>query len=50
MKDLMRAILLNVAIYSGAIFANSDDNIEAAVTSVICGVASSLFVTTNDKK
>lgn len=50
MKNYIRTILLIVAIYSGAIAANSDDNIEAAVAAAICGVASSVFVTTNDKK
>lgn len=48
MKNYIRTILLIVAIYSGAIAANSDDvNIEAAV---ICGVACFGFVITNDKK
>lgn len=49
MNDLIRTILLIVAIYSGVIAANSDDvNIEAAV---ICGVACSGFViiTKDDK-
>ena len=50
MKNYIRTILLIVAIYSGAIAANSDDNIEAAVTAVICGVASSVFVATKDDK
>ena len=46
MKNLIRTILLLVAIYSGAVAANSDDvNIMAAV---ICGVACSGFVTTKD--
>ena len=48
MKDLMRAILLNVAIYSGAIFANSDDiNI---IWIVIFDLACILFVITKDDK
>ena len=48
MKNLIRTILLLVAIYSGAVAANSDDvNIMAAV---ICGVACSGFVTTKDNK
>ena len=38
MKNYIRTILLIVSIYSGAIAANSDDNIEGAVTAVICGV------------
>lgn len=46
MKNLIRTILLLVAIYSGAAAANSDDvNIMAAV---ICGVACSTFVTIKD--
>ena len=48
MNDLIRTILLTMAIYFGAIAANSDDvNIVAAV---ICGVACSGFVITNDNK
>ena len=48
MKNYIRTILLTVAIYFGAIAASSDDiNIVAAV---ICGVASSVFVTTKDDK
>ena len=48
MGDLIRTILLTVAIYFGAIAANSDDvNIEAAV---ICAVACSGFVITKDDK
>ena len=46
MKNLIRTILLLVAIYSGAVAANSDDvNIMAAV---ICGAACSGFVMTKD--
>ena len=46
MKNLIRTILLTIAIYSGAVAANSDDvNIMAAV---ICGVTSSGFVMTKD--
>ena len=47
MKDLIRTILLTVAIYFGAIAANSDDvNIVAAV---ICGVAcAGLAIITDD--
>ena len=48
MNDLIRTILLTVAIYFGAIAANSDDvNIVAAV---ICAVACSGFVITKDDK
>ena len=46
MKNLIRTILLTIAICSGAAAANSDDvNIEAAV---ICGVACSAFVIIKD--
>ena len=46
MKNLIRTILLLVAIYSGAVAANSDDvNI---MTAVICGAACSGFVMTKD--
>ena len=46
MGDLIRTILLTVAIYFGAIAANSDDvNIEA---SVICAVACLGFVIIKD--
>ena len=48
MKNLIRTILLLVAIYSGAVAANSDDvNIMAAV---ICGGACSTFVMIKDNK
>ena len=48
MKDLIRTILLLVAIYSGAVAANSDDvNIMAAV---ICGAACSVLVMIKDNK
>ena len=45
-KNLIRTFLLVIAIYSGAVAANSDDvNIMAAV---ICGAACSGFVMTKD--
>ena len=48
MKDLIRTILLTIAIYFGAIAANSDDiNIGAAAA---FGVASLGFVLTKDDK
>ena len=48
MKNLIRTILLTIAIYSGAVAANSDDvNIWAAV---ICAAACSGFVMTKDNK
>ena len=46
MKNLIRTILLTIAIYSGAAAANSDDvNI---ITAVICAAACSGFVMTKD--
>ena len=46
MKNLIRTILLTIAIYSGAAAANSDDvNIEAAV---MCAAACSAFVIIKD--
>ena len=46
MKNLIRALLLVIAIYFGAVAANSDDvNIMA---SVICGAACSTFVIIKD--
>ena len=48
MKDLIRIVFLTIAIYSGAVAANSDDvNIWAAV---ICGVACSVLVMIKDNK
>ena len=46
MKNLIKTILLTIAIYSGAVAANSDDaNIWAAV---MCAAACSGFVMTKD--
>ena len=46
MKDLIRTVFLTMAIYWGAVAANSNDvNIWAAV---ICGTACSGFVMTKD--
>lgn len=46
MKNLIRPLLLVIAIYFGAVAANSDDvNIMAAV---ICGAACSTFVIIKD--
>ena len=48
MKNLIKAILLTIAIYSGAIAANSNDvNISVAA---ICGAACSVFVVIKDDK
>ena len=49
MKDFIRTILLVIAIYSGAIAANSHDyfNIPMAL---LCGVACSTFVLIKDDK
>lgn len=48
MKNLIRTVFLTIAIYFGAVAANSDDvNIMA---SVICGISCSVFVLMTDKK
>lgn len=48
MKNLIRTLLLVIAIYFGAVAANSDDvNIMA---SVICGISCSVCVLMTDKK
>ena len=48
MKNLIKTILLTIAIYSGTIAASSDNvNIVAAA---ICGAACSVFVVTKDDK
>lgn len=49
MKDLIRTILLIVAIYSGAIALNSHghDNIIGAL---LCGISCSVFVLMTDNK
>ena len=48
MKDLIRTVFLTIAIYFGAVAANSDDvNIWATV---VFSVASSGFVMTKDDK
>lgn len=48
MKNLIRTLLLVIAIYFGAVAASSDDvNIMA---SVICGAACSTFVMIKDNK
>lgn len=52
MKDLtrvlIRAILLNIAIYSGAIAANSPDN--GILMSILCGITCATFVLIKDDK
>ena len=48
MKDLIKSILLVVAIYSGAISANSHNfNI---IWATLCGITCSAFVLIKDKK
>lgn len=48
MKDLIRTVFLTMAIYWGAIAANSDDvNIIGAL---LCGISCSVFVLMTDKK
>lgn len=48
MRDLIRTILLTIAIYSGAIAATSD--VVNIAATLICGAASSTFVIIKDKK
>lgn len=48
MKDLIRTVFLTMAIYWGAVAANSDDvNIIGAL---LCGISCSVFVLMTDKK
>ena len=48
MKNLIRTVFLTIAIYSGAVTANSDDvNIIGAL---LCGISYSVFVLMTDKK
>ena len=49
MKDLMKSILLIVAIYSGEIAANSHGYV-SIIGALVCGVAASLFVSIKDDK
>ena len=48
MKNLIRTVFLTIAIYSGAVAANSDDvNI---IGTLLCGISCSVFVSMTDKK
>ncbi len=49
MKDLMKSILLIVAIYSGIIASDSHGYI-SIIGALVCGVAASLFVSFKDDK
>ena len=49
MRDLIRTILLAIAIYSGAIAAGSECCVNIPAT-LMCGAACSVFVITKDKK
>ncbi len=49
MKDLMRSILLIVAIYSGVIASDSHGYV-SIIGALVCGVAASLFVSVKDNK
>ena len=49
MRDLIRTILLTIAIYSGAIAASSERHTDIPAA-LICGAACSAFVVTKDKK
>lgn len=52
MKDLIRSILLIVAIYSGAIATNSHGytNTIVFIGALVCGIACSVFVAIKDNK
>ena len=48
MKNLIRTVFLTIAIYSGAVAANSDDvNI---IEALLCGISCSVFVMIKDDK
>lgn len=48
MKDLIRTVFLTIAIYSGAVAANSNDvNI---IGTLLCGISCSVCVLMTDKK
>ena len=47
MKNLIRTILLTIAIYSGAVAAREDGHIHSAL---ICGAACSVLVMIKDNK
>lgn len=49
MRDLIRTILLTIAIYSGAIAAGSERHVNIPAV-LIHGAACSVFVITKDKK
>ena len=49
MKDLMKSILLIVAIYSGVIASDSHGYI-SIIGALVCGIATSLFVSIKDDK
>lgn len=49
MKDLIRSILLIVAIYSGAIAVNSPGYANI-IGALVCGLACSVFVAIKDNK
>ena len=50
MKDLIRSILLIVAIYSGAIAVNSPHGYANIIGALLCGISCSVFVSMTDKK
>ena len=49
-KNLIRAFLLAVAIYSGAIAANSHDYVINFPMAILCGLACGTFVLIKDDK
>ena len=49
MKDLIRTLLLTVAIYSGTFAVNLQGYFNT-IGAIFCGIACSVFVLTEDKK
>ena len=50
MKDLMRSILLIVAIYSGAFATANSHGYDSIIGALVCGLACSTFVAIKDNK
>ena len=50
MKDLMRSILLSVAIYSGAFATANSHGYAPIIGALVCGLACSVFVAIKDNK
>ena len=50
MKDLIRSILLIVAIYSGAIAVNSPHGYANIIGALVCGLTCSVFASIKENK